>query len=339
MQLAPKHADSHRSWLQVFKADLGKAASFHINSPYYLGTLALIFFAFQIVTGALLMVYYHPSAEDAYTSIAVITDEVRLGWLVRELHRWSTDLLLLLVLLHMVHVYFSRAYRARRSLNWIVGLLLLLCVCALAFSGTLLPWDQYAFWSTDFVRAIMADVPLVGNTLLQVFWGGEVGEVTLQRFYVLHVGILPWLTALFLAFHLAMVWHLGIQTPPSRVGRRIPFLPDFLINLSMAILVIIGLLLIGAVFFPREILDPVDLLSPLVGVKPRWYLLPLYELSRHVSGRRVALIGVIFFLFLCLVPVLDRSSKEGFRRRVPVWLLGAITITGWCLLGLRGYLY
>jgi ubiquinol-cytochrome c reductase cytochrome b subunit len=341
MQLAPKHASSRSSWFdglrEIFKQDLERAVPARVNFPHYLGALAFVFFAFQIITGILLMVYYRPSTEEAYISMAVITDEMRLGWLVQGLHRWGTDLLLLLAMLHMGRIYFTRTYRALRSFNWFVGLLLLLCFLAFTFTGTLLPWDQYAYWSITSARGLIADVPLVGNFLLELLWGGEAGEDTLLRFYVFHVGILPWMTVVFLCLHFYMVRRVGIQASSS--GESTPFFPDFLIGLSIAALFMFGLLLVGAVFWPPQLLEPVDPLSPLAGVKPQWYFLPLYELLRHFSGGRVALIVAGFFLLLFLVPALDRSPKEGFWRSALVWLLGVVAFAAWFLIGLRGYMH
>jgi quinol-cytochrome oxidoreductase complex cytochrome b subunit len=284
------------------------------------------------------MVYYRPAAEETYSSMVMITDEVRLGWLVQGLHRWGADLLMLLALLHLARVYFSRAYQAPRQLNWIVGLLLLLSLFAFAFTGTLLPWDQYAYWATYFAREIIAGIPLLGNVLLDLLWGEKgIGAVALLRFYVFHVGILPWMTAFFLFIHLTMIWRLGIKEPP--LGGTTPFYPDFLVNLLIAALLIFGLLLLGAVLLPTPLLGQADPLSPLAGVKPRWYFLPLHELLRHSSGGTVALIITVFFLLLLLVPFFDRSPEVRVWRRVLLWVLGCLALAGWFLVGLRAYIY
>jgi quinol-cytochrome oxidoreductase complex cytochrome b subunit len=322
---------------EIFQEDLERTVPARITFLHYLGALAFIFVCFQIVTGILLMVYYRPAADTAYASMAMITDEVRLGWLVQGLHRWGADLLVLLALLHLARVYFARAYAAPRQLNWVVGLLLLLGLFAFAFTGTLLPWDQYAYWSTVFARAIIANIPLLGKVLLELLWGGgEAGEEALLRFYVFHVGILPWMTMFFLFLHLLMVWRLGIKEPS--VGGRTPFFPDFLVNLVVAALLIFGLLLLGTVLAPTELLGQADPMSPLVGVKPRWYFLPLHDLLQHLTGSRVALIVTAFFLLLFLVPFLDRRPDVRIWRRVLLWILGSLAFAGWFLVGLRGYL-
>jgi quinol-cytochrome oxidoreductase complex cytochrome b subunit len=325
------------SLTEIFQAELDRTVPARLHIFHYLGGLTFVVVSLQVVTGILLMVYYRPAPEGAYSSLVMIRDEVRLGWLVQGLHHWGADLLLLLAFLHMIRVYFSRAYQAPRQYNWMVGLLLLLALFAFAFTGTLLPWDQYAYWSTYFARGIIADIPVVGNLLLQLLWGGEADEGALLRFYVFHVGILPWMTIFFLFLHLSMVWRLGIKEPS--VGGRTPFFPDFLVNLLMATFLIFGLLLLGAVLLPPPLLEQANPLSPIPGVKPWWYFLPLHELLRHLSGGIVALIVAAFFLLLFLVPVLDRRPDVRMRRRVLLWVLGSLTCAGWLWVGLRGYLY
>jgi quinol-cytochrome oxidoreductase complex cytochrome b subunit len=326
-----------RGLKEIFQEDLHRTVPARITSLHYLGALAFIFVCLQIVTGILLMVYYRPAADEAYASMVMITDEVRLGWLVQGLHRWGADLLVLLALLHLVRVYLARAYPAPRQFNWVVGVLLLLCLFAFAFTGNLLPWDQYAYWSTTFARAIIANIPVLGNVLLELLWGGgEAGEEALLRFYVFHVGILPWMTVLFLFVHLFMVWRLGIKQPSS--GGTTPLFPDFLVNLFITALLLFGLLLLGAVLVPSLLLGQADPMSPLDGVKPRWYFLPLHELLQHFTGGRVALIVTAFFLLLFLVPFLDRRPDVRVWRRVLLWILGWVAVAGWFLVGLRGYL-
>ena len=129
------HLTSKKNWSrsfrfsslkEIFQDDLERTVPARINFLHYLGAVACILISFQLGTGILLMVYYRPATEEAYASMAMIRDEVRLGWLVQGLHRWGADLLMLLALLHLVRVYFSRAYQAPRQFNWIVGLFLLL---------------------------------------------------------------------------------------------------------------------------------------------------------------------------------------------------------------------
>lgn len=329
---------------EIFREELARTVPPHLTFLHYLGALAFIFFSLQITTGILLMVYYRPSAEAAYHSMGMIMDEVRLGWLIRSLHCWGSDFLILLVFCHMARVYFSHAYQAPRQLNWAIGVLLLCVILAFAFTGTLLPWDQYAYWSTYFAREIIAGVPLLGNILLNLLWGGrEIGEEALLRFYVFHVGLLPWVTISFLFLHLLMVWRLGIKEPSlikrSPYPSPTPFFPDFLLNLLITTLLIFALLLSGAVLFPPLFLGQADPLSLLSGVKPRWYFLPLHELLRHFSGGAAALTVTAFFLLLFLVPLLDHRPADSMWRKILLWVVGSLVVAAWSLLGVRGYFY
>jgi quinol-cytochrome oxidoreductase complex cytochrome b subunit len=329
---------------QLFRVELERTVPAHTNFLHYLGALVFIFFCFQIITGILLMVYYRPSADAAHHSMVVIMDEVRLGWLVRSLHSWGSDLLIVLAILHMARVYFAHAYEAPRQLNWIAGVVLLLALLAFAFTGTLLPWDQYAYWSTYSAREIVAGIPLLGKILLDLLWGGrEIGEEALLRFYVFHAGVLPWITVSFLFLHLFMIWRLGIREPSSVKESSdafpTPFFPDFLLNLLIAVLIFLGVLISAAVLLPRVFLAEADPITVLGGVKPKWYFLPLHELLRHLSGGVTALVVSTFVLLLFLVPFLDRRPAPSMGRKVFLWALGLLAIASVSFLGVRGYLF
>jgi quinol-cytochrome oxidoreductase complex cytochrome b subunit len=310
---------------------------------YYLGALFVIFFSVEVATGILLMIYYRPSAQAAYYSIGIITDEVRLGWLVRSVHRWCSDLIILFSFLYVIWVYFSRAYRPPRQLNWVLGILVLILVLTLGFTGTLLPWDQYAYWYTDSARQTIAAVPLLGNAILALIWGGwEIGEEVLLRFYAFHAGVLPWLATSLLFLHVLLVWRFGITDAPAgdNDSRRalIPFIPDFLLTLFIAALILGGLLLSVAVFAPPSLSGRADPLLPLTHIHPRWYLLPLRELLRALAGGMAALIVIAFSLVVFLVPLIDRGRRRSTSRKVLQPAVGVLVIGAWVVLGVLGYL-
>lgn len=183
----------------------------HVNLLHYLGGLAFLLFSIEVVSGVLLMIYYRPAVGEAYQSIRHIMTDVRLGWLVRGVHRWAGDLLIITVLLHLLRVYFYGTYKHPRELNWISGVLLLGLALGFGFTGTLLPWDQGAFWVTNYAKEAISSVPILGKLFLDYLWGGpEIGGAALLRFYVFHVGILPWIFAPLLLLHLYLVIYHGI---------------------------------------------------------------------------------------------------------------------------------
>jgi quinol-cytochrome oxidoreductase complex cytochrome b subunit len=331
-------------WLAPLKAVLRRERARLIPGGvglrHYLGGLLLFFLGVQAVTGVLLMVYYRPSADAAYYSTGVIMDEVRFGWLVRSLHRWGSDLIVALLFLHLLRVYFSRAYRPPRQLNWALGILLLVLVVALAFTGTLLPWDQYAYWYVDSARKTVAAVPVFGDLLLGLFWGGwEIGEAVLLRFYAFHVGVLPWLVLSVLSVHVLLVWHFGAgeQTDAAEPRAGIPFYPDLLVHLLIAVLLVGGLLLSVAILLPPELTLRANAVSPYPHAQPRWYLLPVRELLRDLPPGAAAPTVLGFFVLLLLAPVLDRRPLPS-----PWWLrvqrlCGVAVIAAWVLLTVRAY--
>lgn len=328
---------------EIFRAEWDRSVPAHINLLHYLGAVALIFFLLEVATGILLMIYYRPSAGEAYYSLGIIMDEARLGWLVRSVHRWGSDLLILLGFLHLVRVYFSRAYLAPRQLNWTIGIILLIVILTFGFTGTLLTWDQYAYWSTDSARRIISSVSILGHVVLSLIWGGwEIGEEVLLRFYAFHVGVLPWVVVAFLFLHVLLVWSFGIKEPaPVRGGPRrspVPFFPDFAINLLMAVLLIGGLLLSVAVVFPPPLLERADPLTPLLQTRPRWYFLPVRELIENLSGGTAAVCIIGFVLILFLIPTLDRRPTQSIWRPVLQRVIGVLWIATWVFLGVRGYL-
>ena len=183
----------------------------HITILHYLGSLAFILFSIEVITGVLLMIYYRPGIEEAYQSIRYIMTDVRLGWLVRGVHKWAGDLLIIVILLHLLRVYFYGAYKHPREPNWLSGVLLLCFVIGFGFTGTLLPWDQKAFWTINYAKEALSSVPVLGRLFLDFLWGGpELGSAALLRFYVFHVGILPWIFAPLLLLHLYLVVYHGI---------------------------------------------------------------------------------------------------------------------------------
>jgi quinol-cytochrome oxidoreductase complex cytochrome b subunit len=308
----------------------------------YLGSLVFIVISLEAVTGILLMVYYRPSAAAAYYSTEILTDEVLLGWLIRSLHRWGFDLLVIISVLHMISVYFSRGYQTPHQITWALGVCLLVFITALGFTGTLLPWDQYGYWYTDSARQTIANIPL-GNVLLALFWGGwEIGEEVLLRFYAVHVSVMPSFVLVLLIAHVSMVWRFGIKTPAETPAKPrpqpTPLFPDFLLNLLILVLLTSGLLLSLAVFFPASLTEHADPLSPLVDPQPRWYFLPIHGLLRNLHGAAASLSIITLLVVLFLVPVLDAKPAQTAWRKLTQRTLGCLVIAGWVLLGIRAYL-
>ncbi|MCP4230126.1 MAG: cytochrome b6 [bacterium] len=178
------------------------------------GGISLILFMIQIVTGVLLAIYYRPSPDAAYDSIRLIMTEVPYGWLIRSIHRYAAELMVLAVFIHMFKVFMTGAYKPPRELNWVTGVFLMFLTLGFGFTGYLLPWDQTAYWASTVGTEMAQSVPLVGPFIAMILKGGTtIGEATLARFYAAHVIVLPWFAFFLLVAHFFMIRRQGCADP------------------------------------------------------------------------------------------------------------------------------
>jgi menaquinol-cytochrome c reductase cytochrome b subunit len=192
----------------------------YANAFYYcFGGMVFVLIGFLLLTGIFLAFYYVPDAAGnpapAYLSVKdVIMNQVYLGWLIRGVHFWSSNLLVVMIVLHMARVFWTGSYRAPRELNWMVGVLMLLIVLGLSLTGYLLPWDTKAYWATSVTIKVGGSAPLLGPLIETVLQGGStLGPNTLQRFFTIHVFILPALLVLLMYVHFRLIRAQGISEP------------------------------------------------------------------------------------------------------------------------------
>jgi cytochrome b6 len=188
-------------FLHLFSTKVRKRV-LSFSATWYLGALTLGSFLILVVTGVLLMLYYHPSAPQAYADMKDLQFVVSSGLFLRNLHRWSAQAMVFLVFAHMFKVFYRGAYRAPREFNWVIGVVLLMVTLLLSYTGYLLPWDQLAFWAITVGSNISSAVPFVGAKIHFLLLGGnQVNANALLRFYVLHCVVLPLAAILFIAVH------------------------------------------------------------------------------------------------------------------------------------------
>ena len=185
---------------------------------YSLGFFSTVAYLVAAISGALLGFYYSPATtgdpSTAYNSIVFIMQDLNLGFFLRSLHRWSAQVMTAAVFLHMLRVYFTGAYKEPREINWLIGIILLSLTMVFGYTGYLLPWDQLAFWAGQIGVEMSLSIPLLGEWVAQLMFGGfSLGQATLQRMYILHVFVLPFVVTTVIAIHLALVWMQGIAEP------------------------------------------------------------------------------------------------------------------------------
>ncbi|MGQ4555771.1 cytochrome b N-terminal domain-containing protein [Halobellus sp. GM3] len=187
---------------------------------YTLGLFSTLAYVVAAISGALLGFYYAPSnaaaaeATVAYDSIAFIMRDLQFGFMLRSIHRWSAQVMVAAVFLHMLRVYFTGAYKEPRELNWLLGIVLISLTMVFGYTGYLLPWDQLAFWAGQIGVEMALSVPLAGEWAAQLLFGGfSLSQATLQRMYILHVFLLPFVVTALIAIHIGIVWVQGIAEP------------------------------------------------------------------------------------------------------------------------------
>jgi len=191
----------------------------YANAFYYcFGGMVFILIIFQLLTGIFLSFYYVPDAAGnpapSYQSVNFIMDHVYLGWLMRGVHFWSANLLIVMIVLHMARVFWTGSYRAPRELNWMVGVVMLLIILAFSLTGYLLPWDTKSYWATEVTIRIAASAPVLGGPTKELLQGASfLGPDTLQRFFTIHVFLLPAAIVLLMYVHFRLIRHHGISEP------------------------------------------------------------------------------------------------------------------------------
>ena len=190
-----------------------------LRYSFRLGFIATMLFGVLLVTGVYLMFVYTPSPSAAYGNMQHLKTDIGFGQMIRNVHRWSAHLMVLVVVLHLVRVFYAGAYKRPRQFNWVLGVVLLLITLGLSFTGYLLPWDQLSYWAVTVGTNLVHYVPVIGNTLQDLLIGGDqVGANTLLRFYALHVAVLPALLILVVSVHIWRVRKDGFAVPRTGDG-------------------------------------------------------------------------------------------------------------------------
>jgi quinol-cytochrome oxidoreductase complex cytochrome b subunit len=279
-----------------------------------LGGLSAMLMTILALTGVVLQNNYTPAAPQAYLDILEINSNVWFGALIRNIHHWSANLLIVVAVLHLIRVFVTGAYRPPRELNWLIGVAMLLLTLGANFTGYLLPWDQLAFWAITVGTSIISYVPLVGNWLGQLILGGpEVGANTLLNFYSMHISLIPLLIFGLMSFHVWRVRKDGGLTLPKHVDgieepkpERVTTIPHLVRREAVFALAWIAVILLFAMLVPAPL---EGIANPDVSPNPAkapWYFMGLQELLLHFHPLVGAIIiPSIALLGIFLLPFFD----------------------------------
>jgi quinol-cytochrome oxidoreductase complex cytochrome b subunit len=311
-----------------------------------LGGMSMVLFLLLAATGVLLMFVYEPSPGYAHDSIVTLNTDVFFGKLIRNVHYWSANLLIVVMVLHLLRTYLSGAYFAARQFNWVIGLTLLFCALASNFTGYLLPWDQLSYWAATIVTAMISYVPGAGPWLQGVIRGGqEIGPATLVNFYATHTTVLPVLIILIMGFHF---WRIrkarGVVIPrsPGEEYDTAPpsgfvlTLPQLLLRELAVAMILVAFVMVMALLFDAPLGAAANPGMSPDPAKAPWYFLGFQELLFHFDPLfAVLVIPLLATIGLLMIPYVNydedtsgvfMASRRG-RRMGGVAAAAALLVT------------
>lgn len=311
-------------------------ASKNLNIWYAFGVLALVLFVNQIVTGIFLTMNYKPSATEAFASVEYIMRDVDWGWLIRYMHSTGASAFFVVIYLHMFRGMMYGSYKAPRELVWIVGMIIYLVLMAEAFFGYLLPWGQMSYWGANVITELFGAIPKIGPGLVEWVRGDFViSDVTLNRFFALHVIALPLVLALLVVVHILALHEVGSNNPDGIEIKEnkdangnpvdgITFHPYFTSKdsvITVGFLIIFAAVIFFAPTFGGLALEPANF-EPANNLKtpdhiaPVWYFTPFYAILRAVPSKGLgALLMGLAILVLFFLPWLDKAQVKSVKYR------------------------
>ena len=335
----PAHTNAAARFVQWLDQRMGIDSLLHeaLDEPipggaswaYVFGSGLLFLFVSQIITGIFLALYYVPSADHAHTVVSYIVKEVSSGSFVRSIHAYGSSGIIILLLLHIGQTILYGSYKGRRELLWLSGCIILALMLGMAFTGYLLPWDEKAYFASAVGTNLISEVPFIGPPLQQLVRGGDqMGTLTVSRFYVLHVFVLPALLIGFIAAHVFFFRKAGAAGPIKEDPVRpklppVPFYPRQVIIDAVFAIVLIGILAMIAIVIPMDLGPAANPADTAFLPRPEWYYRPAFQWLKYLSGPWSLIGGIILPALLALifagVPFLDRRlERRPWRRPIVV---------------------
>ena len=289
-------------------------------------------FGLMVLSGVFLAVHYIPAFGQAFASVERLNGEVPFGWMVRRIHGAGGSLLLLLLVIHLLRIFYTGSYKRRSGFAWSIEVLCVFSALWINFTGSFLPLSQAAYWEKITILSNLSSLPWAGGFLAEFLRGGkEIGGTALSRFHSMHIGFSA-LMALLLFLH----YRMGIKAGLDRNGPR----PS---SSLLPLLVVTGVLLAVIPFMPDWFIDSLKkaadpTLNP-ERVSFPWYLLFVPETLPLMSGTYpflTVLLPLAVLLVLFVLPKIDRNPERGLLRRPFAMALCAAFLVSWVYFSLIG---
>jgi len=314
----------------------------NFNFWYFFGVLATVVLVLQLVTGIWLTMSYVPSGADAFGSVEYIMRDVEFGWLLRYLHTTGASAFFVVVYLHMFRGLIYGSYREPRELIWLIGIAIFVAMMAEGFFGYLLPWGNMSYWAAQVIVSLFGAIPVVGPDLMEWIRGDFlISEITLNRFFALHVVALPLVLIMLVFVHIVALHHVGSNNPDGVDIKKnkdengvprdgIPFHPYYTIGHDLPAIVAFLIVFCAVVFYVPEMggyfiekpnFEEANPLKTPDHIAPVWYYTPYYAMLRAATYPLLG-IDAKFWGFLVMagaivmpavLPWLDRSPVKSIR--------------------------
>ena len=292
------------------------------------GSLAGLALVVQIITGVLLAMHYAPEIHLAFSSVEHIMRDVRGGVALRYIHANGASMFFIVVYLHMFRGLYYGSYFQPRANLWYSGIIIFFLMMATAFMGYVLPWGQMSFWGATVITNLFSAIPVVGNQIVQLLWGGfSVDNPTLNRFFSFHY-LVPFLIAGMAILHLILLHQHGSNNPLGILGLydKIPFYPYYYVKDLFAFFIFVWVFSFFVIYAPNYMGHPDNYIeaNPLVTpahIVPEWYFLPFYAVLRTIPDKLGGVVLMVVAIFvLALLPIVDTSVfRSNFFKPLNIW--------------------
>ena len=320
----------------------------NFNFWYYFGSLALLVFGMQVLSGIWLTMFYNPSSMEAFDSVEYIMRDIRYGWLIRYVHSTGASFFFIIIYLHIFRGLLYGSYRKPRELLWIIGVVIFLCLMAECFFGYLLPWGNMSYWGAQVITSLFGAIPFIGETLVEWLRGDyTVSGVTLNRFFSIHVSAVPLIFLVLISVHLLALHEVGSGNPDGIEIKDnkdengipldgIPMHPYYtlkdLFGFSVFFILFFYVAFMMPDFFGYFIeapnFTPADSMATPEHIAPVWYMTPYYAILRAIPNKLAGVIAMgASIAILFALPWLDRSPVKSIRYKGILFKLALLLFT------------
>jgi len=330
----------------------------NFNFFYFFGSLAILVLVNQILTGIWLTMHYKADAAQAFGVIEYIMRDVPWGWLIRYLHTTGASAFFIVIYFHMFRGLMYGSYKNPREIVWVLGMVLYLALMAEAFMGYVLPWGNMSYWGAKVITQLFGVIPVIGDTLLEWIRGDYlISDATLNRFFALHVVLIPLIILVLVFLHIVALHAVGSNNPDGVDIKKvkdengvpkdgIPFHPYYTVKdmFGVGVFLLIFLFIVfvkpdlGGLFLEHDNFVPANPMVTPEHIKPVWYFTPFYAMLKAVPdplGGMIIMFAAIIMLFF--LPWLDRSEVKSIRYRLlPFKLALSAFVLSFLILGWLG---